>query len=422
MDELNIFYKLACALALGFVVGLQREHSYIDPSRRHPAGVRTFSIVGLLGAASVFLGGLAGSVAPFVAGFVVLGGLLGVAFYAEARQENPGFTTGVALLLVYLLGALCWYEQIVVASALGVVLILLLNVKVQLHSFAKKITQADLVASLKFAIITAIVLPLLPNKSYGPPGLEVLNPFSIWLFVIFISGIGFVGYVLVKVVGAGKGIGLTSVLGGIASSTALTLSFTQRSKDNPRYASNLAMGVVISWSVMYMRVYLICGLVSPVLWKPLLIPLLAPVVPGLLYSWWLKRKESAEHRQSGDFTNPFELLPAIKFGLVFTGVLFVAQAAKVYLGDAGLLGSSFVAGFADMDAIALSLAQMLHGSDLTVRFASMGIVLAGVSNTITKGAMVLAMGAPEMRRAIGPAMALMLLTAVLTLVGLYTLG
>lgn len=419
MDELNIFYRLACALALGFVVGLQRENSYIDPERHHPAGVRTFSIIGLLGAVSAYLGTLTGSIAPFIAGLAILGGLLGIAFHAESRKENPGLTTGAALLLVYLLGALCWYNQIIVATAVGVVLILLLTVKVQLHAFAQKITQADLSASLKFALITAIVLPLLPDHAYGPANLKVLNPFSIWLFVIFISAIGFVGYVLIKVVGPGRGIGITSVLGGIASSTALTLSFTQRSKDNPQYGASLAMGVLISWSVMYLRVYLICGLVAPSLWKILLVPLLAPVVPGLVYSWWLKTREESTHSQSGSFTNPFELLPAIKFGMVFTAVLFIAKAAKVYLGDAGLLGSSFVAGFADMDAIALSLAQMTHGNGIDLRFASMGIILAGVANTITKGSMVLAMGAPSMRKAIGPALGLMLGTACATLVLIY---
>lgn len=420
MDELNIFYRLACALALGFLVGLQRENTYVEPGKHHPAGVRTFSIVGLLGAVSAYLGGLTGSVAPFVTGFVILGGLLAVAFYAE-RAEKPGLTTGSALLLVYALGGLCWFGQIVVAAAVGVMLVLLLTVKVQLHAFAKKITQADLTASLKFALITAIVLPLLPNQAYGPENLKVLNPFSIWLFVIFISAIGFIGYVLIKVAGPGRGIGITSVLGGIASSTALTLSFTQRSKDNPQYASNLAMGVLISWSVMYARVYLICGLVAPALWKPLLVPLLLPVVPGLLYSWHLKRREATTHSQSSSFTNPFELMPAIKFGLIFTCVLFVAKAAKVYLGDAGLLGSSFVAGFADVDAIALSLAQMLQASGIELRFACMGIVLAGIANTITKGSMVILMGAPQMRKAIAPALGLMLGTAALTLVGLYYL-
>lgn len=419
MSEIQTFYHLACALALGFVVGLQRENSFSDPERHHPAGVRTFSIVGLMGALMAYMGMLLDSVTPFVVGFAVLGVMLAAVFHKDARLETPGLTTASALLLVYGLGGLCMHGEIIEATAIGVVLIMLLTIKVQLHTFAKRITQADLIASLKFALITAIVLPLLPNQYYGPGELKVLNPFSIWLFVIFISGIGFVGYVLIKVVGAGRGIGLTSVLGGIASSTALTLSFTQRSKDNPEYSTNLAMGVLISWSVMYMRVYLICGLVAPSLWKVLLVPLLAPVVPGLIYSWWLKQREEQSHSQSGTFTNPFELLPAIKFGLVFTVVMFIAKAAKVYLGNAGLLGSSFVAGFADMDAIALSLAQMIGASGLSLKFASMGIVLAGVANTITKGGMVIAMGAPQMRKAMLPAMGLMLATATGTLVWLY---
>ena len=412
MIEFNIFYKLAAALGIGFIIGMQRENSYSRNNSRHPAGLCSFSIVSLCGALSCFLGELMGSIVPFVTGLIVVGLLLVASHvaYGLSNRENggpAGVTTSAALIMIYFLGALCWFNRLLEACILMIVLLWLLAVKRQLHEFAKKLSSEDIMATVKFAVISLLILPFLPNHAYGPAGLEVLNPHTIWLFVVFISGIGFVGYVLIKVVGPGKGIWLTGLLGGLAGSTALTLNLAGRSCDNEQYAADFTLGIVLSWSVMYVRLYLICVFLVPSLALPLLAPLLVPVVPGLAYAAYLKIRESKDHRQkTTDFNNPFKLLPAVKFGLVFTIVMFLANAARVYLGSGALIACSFLGGAAEMDAVAFSLIDMCRKAALENHSLILALLFASLANTITKGGIVYFLGAKAMRRPIIPAVAL----------------
>ena len=419
MLDFNVFYRLAAAIGIGLIIGLQREHTYYDQSDRHPAGVRTFTLVGLAGAMAALLSDQMGGVAPFVTGFIVVGMLLmamHVSFAIGRKRESSageslpggdGITTSIAVVIVYLLGGICWYGRLLESCVIVVVILWVLSAKDQLHAFAQKLSKEDIIAIVKFAVITALVLPFLPNNSYGPPGLEVLNPRSIWIFVVFISGIGFVGYGLIKIVGPGKGIWLTGLLGGLASSTALTLNLAGRSRENEAYASDFTLGIVLSWAVMYVRLYLICIFLSGALAKPLALPLLLPVVPALLYALYLKVKEFRNHQQkSADFTNPFKLLPAIKFGVIFTCVMFVANAARVYLGAGALLACSFLGGAAEMDAVAFSVIDMNLKSGLAVRELVLALLFASLANTLTKGAMVCVLGAKSMRRPILPAVVL----------------
>ena len=412
MIEFNIFYKLAAALGIGFIIGMQRENSYSRNNSRHPAGLCSFSIVSLCGALSCYLGEFMDSIVPFVTGLVVVGLLLVASHvaYGLSNRENggpAGVTTSTALIMIYFLGALCWFNRLLEACILMIVLLWLLAVKRQLHEFAKKLSSEDIMATVKFAVISLLILPFLPNNAFGPTGLEVLNPHTIWLFVVFISGIGFVGYVLIKVVGPGKGIWLTGLLGGLASSTALTLNLAGRSCDNEQYAADFTLGIVLSWSVMYVRLYLICVFLMPALAMPLLAPLIVPVVPGLGYALYLKIREFKNHLQkTTDFNNPFKLLPAVKFGLVFTVVMFLANAARVYLGSGALIACSFLGGAAEMDAVAFSLIDMCRKSALENHSLILALLFASLANTIAKGGIVYFLGAKAMRRPIIPAVAL----------------
>jgi uncharacterized membrane protein (DUF4010 family) len=288
--------------------------------------------------------------------------------------------------------------------------------KMELHQFAHKLTQIDLISSLKFAVICAIVLPLLPDRSFGPPNFEIFNPFKIWLLVVFISGISFVGYILVKLVGPTRGIGITGLLGGLASSTALTLSFSNRSKEEPELSSSLATGIVVAWIVMYVRVLAIVWLISSELGRNLAVPMLVPVIPGFAWCLWLWRKQEQHAQQSAPrFSNPFELVPAIKFVGIILLVLVISKAARLQFGDSGLLASSFVAGLADVDAIAVSVGQMMKMESMDfLRIGTISILLAGIANTITKGTIAFLIGAPAMRRAIGPAVVLMVVAGGLS--------
>ncbi len=410
MVEFEVFYRLAAALGIGFLIGMQREHTYFDSQDRHPAGVRTFAMVGFCGTITACLGASMESVAPFITGLIVVGVLLAashVSFGLNHKEGSAGITTSIALILVYLLGGLCWFGRLLESCVVMVVLLFLLSAKKQLHDFANRISAEDITATVKFAVISLMILPFLPNKAYGPPGLEVLNPHTIWLFVVFISGIGFVSYVLIKVIGPGKGIWLTGLFGGLASSTALTLNMVGRSRENESYASDFTLSIVLSWAVMYARLYLICVFLMPALALPLALPLLVPVVPSLGYAFYLKVKESKDHSEkSSDFSNPFKLLPAIKFGLIFTVVMFVANAARVYLGNGALIACSFLGGAAEMDAVAFSLIDMTIKSTLPVRELAIALLFASLANTLTKGALVFFLGAKSMRRPIVPAVIL----------------
>ena len=409
MLELNVFYRLAAAIGIGLIIGLQREHTFFDATDHHPAGVRTFSMVAFSGAIAACLSGLLNSAAPFVTGFVVIGLLLAashVAFGLSHKEGSAGITTSVALILVYLLGAMCWFNLLLESCVGMVVMLLLLSAKEQLHGFANRISSEDILAAVKFAVITLLILPFLPNQAYGPEGLQVLNPHTIWLFVVFISGIGLVGYVLIKIVGPGKGIWLTGLLGGIASSTALTLNLAGRSRDNESYASDFTLGIVLSWAVMYVRLYLICVFLSTSLARPLALPLLLPAVPALAYAAYIKLGARNHRESDAGFSNPFKLLPAIKFGVVFTCVMFVANAARVYLGAGALLACSFLGGAAEMDAVAFSVIDMNIKAGLPMRELILALLLASIANTFTKGGLVFFLGAKSMRKPILLAVAL----------------
>jgi uncharacterized membrane protein (DUF4010 family) len=196
---------------------------------------------------------------------------------------------------------------------------------------------ADVEAALKFAIISVIILPLLPNRAFGPVPLNVLNPYKIWLMVVLISGLNFASYVLVKVLGQEHGIGLTGILGGLVSSTAVTLGFSQRSRNEPALAAPLCLGILLAWTVMFFRVPIMVAIVNPSLGKQLGLGLgfMAAASLGVCtFLFWKHRQGGKEMAQSGN--NPFELGEAIKFGLLFGAVTFAAKAAQVYLGDAGL--------------------------------------------------------------------------------------
>ncbi len=432
MLDFNVFYRLAAAISIGLIIGMQREHTYSDQSDRHPAGVRSFTLVGLVGAMTAMLSDQMGGMAPFVTGFVVVGLLLVASHISFAISHRPqegqpgvgsdGITTSFAVLVVYLLGSFCWYGRLLESCVGMVVLLLLLNSKKQLHDFATRISAEDIIATVKFAVITLMVLPFLPNRAFGPAGLEVLNPHTIWLFVVFISGIGFVSYVLIKIIGPGKGIWLTGLFGGLASSTALTLNMAARSRDNESYAGDFTMSIVLSWAVMFARLYLICIFLNPALAGPLALPLLVPVLPSLGYALFMKVRTSHDHAEkSSDFSNPFRLLPAIKFGLVFTAVMFVANAARVYLGNGALVGCSFLGGAAEMDAVAFSLIDMSVKATIENRELVLALLFASIANTITKGALVFFLGAKSMRKSIVPAV-LLICGVIGALIGFYLVG
>jgi uncharacterized membrane protein (DUF4010 family) len=423
--QTDLFYRFGVALFIGILVGLQREYAseqFSDDERSTGmfAGVRTFPLMALVGCAAAMIAELLGSAWAFVGIIAPLGVLIAIGYFVTAWRTDAGMTTEVAAVLTTLAGALCYWQEIALAVALGVTTMVLLSLKIELRRFAETLTRQDILAIVKFAVITAIVLPVLPDRAFGEPPFDVLNPYNIWLFIVLISGISFLGYVLMRIVDPRRGITLTGVLGGLASSTATTLSFSQRSQQNQAFAKPFALAVVLAWTVMFGRTLVEIGTINRALlgfvWAPMLVTASAGIVyAGYLY--FFASSEAAEvEREEVSLSNPFELRPAITFGLIFTVVLLISSAGQYLFGTAGLYISSFVSGLADVDAVALSMAELSQdGGTLSRPVAAQAVVIAALANTISKGAIVFITGSQRMRRAILPGLILMLVVGTLSL-------
>jgi uncharacterized membrane protein (DUF4010 family) len=405
----DLFYRFGVALAIGFLIGLQREYAHGGPEREISAGERTLALMGLAGCGAALVADELGSPWAFVGIIVPLGMLISASYVVTSWRGDVGLTTEVAAVLTILAGALCYWDYLELAVAIAVATTVLLSLKLETDRLVRRITREDIRATLKFAVITAIVLPLLPRRSLGPPPLDVLRPYSLWLMVVFISGISFLGYVLIKMVGARRGIGLTGLLGGLASSTAVTLSFAERSHIDPDLERPFGLAIIVAWTTMFPRVLVEVAAVNPALLRRLVLPMVAAALVGAAYAAYLYLSQRTKTQEEIAFSNPFELAPALKFGLLYAVVLLVSRAAQIYLGDPGIYISSVVGGLADADAITLSMAELSSGSGgLDPGTASRAIVLAAMANTAAKGGIVLASGTAALRRALLPGFVMML--------------
>lgn len=412
MTEQTLFYRFGVALFIGILVGLQREHAYDvakKAERKTAAGVRTFALIALLGCTAALIADILQ--APWVYIGLILAPtlLIAVGYAAAAWHGEMGMTTEIAAVVTLFTGSLCYWGEMALAAALAVITTLLLSLKIELHRLAENLTRADIVAVLKFAIITAIVLPVLPNQSFGPPPFDVLNPYKIWLMVVLISGISFSGYVLMKIAGSQRGIWLTGLLGGLASSTATTLSFTQRSHTDRRLAKSFALGITLAWTVMFARILVAVGVVYVPLLAILWLPIVLAGGTGLAYTLYLYLMPHDDDEGSEvKVSNPFELRPAITFGLLYGFILLLARTANLYFGDVGLYVSSLISGLADVDAITLSVTELSRSERVDGATAARAIVLAAMANTAVKGGIVLSGGTAELRRAFWPGFLLIL--------------
>ena len=411
----TLFYRFGVALFIGILVGLQREvasDGIPDRPREMFAGVRTFALMSLAGCTAAFVADLLTLPWAFIGIILPLGALVTAAYIITASRGNVGMTTEVAAIVTILAGALCFWDQIALAVALGVVTTALLSLKLELHGFAARIKREDIVATLKFAIITAIILPVLPNQTFGPPPFDVLNPYKIWLMVVLISGISFLGYVLIKLVGSRHGIGLTGLLGGLVSSTAVTLSFSQRSQKEDHLAKPFALAIIIAWTIMFVRVLVEVTITNLALLWVVWLPITVAGGAGLAYGAYLYFAPRQGETGDVSVSNPFELGPAITFGLLYGVILLVARAAQFYFGDTGVYFSSILSGLADVDAITLSMAELSNSGNLELSTAARAIVLATMSNTVVKGGIVLSSGSAALRRALLPGFILILVTGL----------
>lgn len=412
--ELELLQRFGAALAIGLLVGLERERSQDD----HPdfAGVRTFPLFALLGACLAWLSSTIGA-ALVVAGFCAVGLLVTAAYVVTSHTEkDPGSTTEVAALVVYGLGVTCMVGPLEVAAGLGVVVYLLLALRRPLRAIAGRLEPRDLVAIGKLGLLTVLVLPLVPDRALGPWG--VINPRTLWIFVILIAGVGFVGYLLVRFVGARHGFGLTGLLGGVASSTAVTLSFSQKARADPQIGEAASLAIVVACTTMLPRLLVVLLVVYPPV-VPALLPAVGAMgaVGVLACAWlWTRGRRAPTDDTGVDVKNPFELGPALRFAALFAVVLVVARALEEWLGDTGLYLSALVAGTTDADAVALSAAQLAGAGEVRDAVAAAAITLGIVANTVAKGAIAAIVARGRARRLV-PALLLAMAGAGAAVVG-----
>ncbi len=300
MQQAELILRFGIALLIGVLIGLEREFSRQKEEVKAFAGIRTFPLIGLLGCSAALISDLTAGWA-FAATLALVGLLIGIAYAADAFKGRIGITSEMAAVIVFVCGALAYWGYLELAAALAVVTFGFLTLKPQLHHLVKHISSEDLYATLKFAIISLIILPVLPNQNFGPPPFDAFNPYKTWLMVVLISGISFLGYLLIKVVGAKQGIGLTGLLGGLVSSTAVTLSFSERSQEEPHLARPFALAITLAWTVMFGRVVVEVAILNRALLSELWLPMIAAAGAGLIfcaYYYFAHRTHAGRRRQA----------------------------------------------------------------------------------------------------------------------------
>ena len=381
MVELILLQKIAIALALGALIGLEREYARFRKHTHDYAGIRTFPLIALFGALSAYFSEII-SVWVIIIGIIITGTLIITAYILINRESKTHFsaTSEIAGFLTFFIGVLCYYNELAFATILAISITIILYARTMLHHFAEKIKKKELADTLKFAVIAFVILPFLPNQNFGPLG--IFNPYIIWLMVVFISGISFVGYILMKKFGE-KGVALAGSLGGMISSTATTMSFAERSKKEKKIYRALILGVLLSNGVMFFRILIEVFVINRSLFIKMLPPMLimATFAGFISYLVWRKAKKTKGKVELG---SPFTLAPALKFAAFFAVILALVKVGDYYLAAKGVYLVSLFSGFAGIDAITVSLSQLAKAS-LTEEIARKGIILATLSNIAVKG-------------------------------------
>lgn len=374
--------RLAVALGLGLLVGLQRERLRFEQRHLLLGGVRTYPLLSLFGFGCAWISqaGL-GWVLPV--GLFSVTVLAGMSYFAKIRQcQRFGITTEAAALVTFITGALSLLAPIWVPMALGVITTFLLSEKAQLEDAVKKLDQTEFLATVKFLLVTVIILPALPNKPYTR---FALNPAEIWKVVILVSSVGFLGYLLSRRLGARAGWGLSGILGGVVSSTAVTVASGRMARRNPAQSADALRASILAGGMMYIRLLVILSILSPAIVLALWWKLVALSAAGFLLSLGLRRRpvEGAPPAETPlKLQNPFELRPAVIFAALFAALSVLTVLAKQELGNSGVFGLSFVSGLVDVDPFILSL---VRGAAPVLAVTTRAMLLAMMSNTLFKG-------------------------------------
>lgn len=376
---------LAAALAVGLLIGFQRgwqERDGGDGSR--VAGLRTFALVGLFGGV---LGSLHASLGawPLVAGLVALG-LLVAASYREGVRVSGSLsaTSAVAALLSFALGGLAAAGAAEPAIAAAVVTAVLLDLKSSLHRWLRLVEHRELSAALQLLVLSVVILPLLPDAGYGP--FAALNPYRLWWAVVLIAGLSMAGHVAMRFSGPQRGLLWTGLLGGLASSTAATLTLSRRVRDEPALGDAAAAGILAAGGMMFLRMAVIIGVLQPGLGARVLLPLgaAAAALLGIALLRWRGRAAAPAPSATVEEMAPFDLGTALGFGLFLGAVALLVRLGKALFGVAGVYGLAALSGLADVDAIVISLARLHGAGEVSAGHLLVALGIAAITNMLVK--------------------------------------
>lgn len=410
-DTAGYLIRLAITVGIGFLIGLERTFSNLGQKQPDEAfaGIRTFTLIGVFGYLSALLAGLT---AAWLLGVAFLGlmAFVIVSYYRlSASANSTGGTTEFAAILTFLLGVLVFYNLILLALIITVTVLLLLTYKPSLHLFVRKLSKQELLAIIKFIIISALVIPFLPSSNFGP--YSVWNLQDIWKMVILVSGTSLIGYLVAKFVG-NKGTMLSGMVGGLVSSTAVSLTFSRRSKTGDHQSADFyyAMGILSACTIMFPRILFEVFVVNSQLAQQLWIPITAISLAGFGAAFYLyKRHHEKEETETLPLKNPLNFGTAVKFALFFAAVLLLVKYSSENFGDKGTYIAGAISGVTDVDAITLSMAKLAKNSgDNAVAINT--ILLAALSNTLVKFCIVLALGSRSLLKISAPGFLAVFLT------------
>jgi uncharacterized membrane protein (DUF4010 family) len=421
--EITVAQDFLIALLIGALVGIEREKSKAVEPEHSFAGLRTFMLFALAGALGALFARHLMSPWPFIAVLLAVTGIIIAGYIQENRssRDSVGLTTEVAALTVTLLGGAVIFGYASLAVALAISTSAILAFKQPMHAFVAKLGRDDIYAALKLLIATFIVLPFLPDAPVDP--WQALNPYKLWLLVIFISGLSLAGYVAVRWLGDTHGTLLTGLAGGLASSTAVTLAFARRSIEERKAGTDdiLAAGILLSWTIMFIRVLVEVAVVNrtllPMLIAPYAVMTLATLAGvAILYARAAAGKgKGAAPASEVDVINPFSLTSAVKFGALFALVLLLVKMTQTYFPTTGLYAVAALVGLSDVDALTLSMAEYAQKGG-SAHTAVNAIVIASLSNTIVKCAFTGLLGSPALCKRIMAATALIILSGLASII------
>jgi uncharacterized membrane protein (DUF4010 family) len=400
MDQEHL-WSLVVSVFIGALIGTERTLR-APPERGDFAGLRTFILLAQAGAITAWIARGMDNIVVFVVGMACTTGLLATTYAVRHRNDAdpPGYTTEVAGTIVFLLGGATVFGHAQFAVAMAIVTSGVLALKQELHASVRKLTPEELLGGLRLLFASFVVLPVLPHEAVDPWG--ALDPYELWSLVVLISGLSMAGYVAVRWTGARRGTLVTGLLGGLVSSTAVTMSLARRSRDAPAMAAILSGGIVISWAVMFARVAVEVAFVSPALLTGLG-PRLAAIVLILVcctavIAFLAPPDDSPDEDTLTKLQSPFQLGAAIQFAAFFGAILLATKLVATWLPSQGLYALAVVSGAADVDAITLSVAGMARRGEIAAEEATTAIVLAAATNSAMKLVYAVVLGHGALRR------------------------